>query len=263
MTSRKSLSKTTRFEVFKRDKFTCQYCGSKAPDVILHVDHITPVAANGTDELLNLVTSCAACNLGKGARLLADDTAVAARRGQLEELQERREQLEMMLAWQRDLLNVAQDETRRLAEFWNGQTDPYMLSEVGEQELTKLIRKYGATEVVEAMRISFDKLVCNADGNVTPESFDVAWGFVRAVCITREREKDKPHLRELNRIRARIRGRIGARRGYFDNGTAMQLLESAYAAGVEIVELDTIAGLAKNWTDWKAIMVERACGTLP
>ena len=40
---RKAISKKLRFEVFKRDSFTCQYCGKSAPDVILHVDHILPV----------------------------------------------------------------------------------------------------------------------------------------------------------------------------------------------------------------------------
>ena len=39
---RKGLSKKIRFEVFKRDQFTCQYCGKQAPNVVLEVDHITP-----------------------------------------------------------------------------------------------------------------------------------------------------------------------------------------------------------------------------
>lgn len=63
--ARKGLSKKIRFEVFKRDQFTCQYCGKKAPDVILHVDHIQPVSKGGTNDLLNLITSCQDCNLGK------------------------------------------------------------------------------------------------------------------------------------------------------------------------------------------------------
>lgn len=43
MAERKTISKKTRFEVFKRDSFTCQYCGRTAPDVILEIDHINPV----------------------------------------------------------------------------------------------------------------------------------------------------------------------------------------------------------------------------
>ncbi len=64
---RKAIPKSVRFEVFKRDNFTCQYCGRKAPDVVLEVDHINPVANGGENDILNLVTSCRDCNSGKGA----------------------------------------------------------------------------------------------------------------------------------------------------------------------------------------------------
>lgn len=69
-TQRKSLGKTLRFEVFKRDAFTCQYCGQKPPDVVLQVDHINPVALGGDNDISNLVTACEACNQGKKARRL-------------------------------------------------------------------------------------------------------------------------------------------------------------------------------------------------
>lgn len=69
---RKALSKKARFDVFKRDDFTCQYCGAVPPRVILHVDHIVPVAEGGRNHLDNLITSCEPCNLGKGARSLSD-----------------------------------------------------------------------------------------------------------------------------------------------------------------------------------------------
>ena len=67
---RKSLGKKARFEVFKRDHFTCQYCGATPPSVVLECDHIVPVAAGGGNEIDNLVTSCADCNRGKAARSL-------------------------------------------------------------------------------------------------------------------------------------------------------------------------------------------------
>ena len=73
MDGRKPISKRTRFEVFKRDKFTCQYCGMAAPYVTLHVDHIVPVAHGGTNDMENLVTSCMSCNLGKGTILVDED----------------------------------------------------------------------------------------------------------------------------------------------------------------------------------------------
>lgn len=70
MKKRKNLSKRVRFEVFKRDLFTCQYCGATPPDVVLEVDHIDPVAEGGSDEEGNLVTACFNCNRGKAAVLL-------------------------------------------------------------------------------------------------------------------------------------------------------------------------------------------------
>ncbi len=56
-----------RYAVLKRDKFTCQYCGQKAPDVKLEVDHVVPVEDGGEDIMENLKTSCWACNKGKAS----------------------------------------------------------------------------------------------------------------------------------------------------------------------------------------------------
>lgn len=69
---RKQISTKTRFEIFKRDGFVCQYCGEHPPKIILHVDHIYPVKEGGTNDADNLVTSCDVCNRGKGARLLSN-----------------------------------------------------------------------------------------------------------------------------------------------------------------------------------------------
>lgn len=70
MATRKAISKKTRFDVFKRDLFTCQYCGAHPPGVLLHVDHIVAVASGGTNDKDNLTTACEPCNAGKGARPL-------------------------------------------------------------------------------------------------------------------------------------------------------------------------------------------------
>lgn len=67
---RKAISTKTRFDVFKRDGFTCQYCGAHPPAVVLHVDHIIPVAEGGENDKDNLITSCETCNFGKGPRSL-------------------------------------------------------------------------------------------------------------------------------------------------------------------------------------------------
>ena len=63
--TRKPISKRVRFAVFERDKFTCQYCGKIPPEVTLELDHIVPHSKGGTDEDVNLTTSCRDCNAGK------------------------------------------------------------------------------------------------------------------------------------------------------------------------------------------------------
>jgi hypothetical protein len=83
---RRSLSRKLRFEVFKRDEFRCQYCGRHPPEVLLEVDHVIAVAEGGDDSEGNLVTSCADCNRGKGARSLkAVPISFAARTTEIEE----------------------------------------------------------------------------------------------------------------------------------------------------------------------------------
>lgn len=66
--SNRNISSRVRFEVFVRDKYTCQYCGRKGPDVQLHVDHKHPVSLGGSNVLENLITACSECNLGKSNR---------------------------------------------------------------------------------------------------------------------------------------------------------------------------------------------------
>ena len=57
-----------RFNVLKRDNFTCVQCGAspaKDPSVELHIDHIKPWSKEGETVLGNLQTLCSQCNLGK------------------------------------------------------------------------------------------------------------------------------------------------------------------------------------------------------
>lgn len=88
---RKNISKKTRFEVFKRDQFTCQYCGNTPPAVVLEVDHIDAVSNGGDNDIDNLITSCFDCNRGKGARSLS--TIPQTVHEKLEVLHEREEQI--------------------------------------------------------------------------------------------------------------------------------------------------------------------------
>ena len=56
----------TRFNVFLRDRFDCQYCGDSFPVHELTFDHVNPRSRGGTTTWANVVTACAVCNLAKG-----------------------------------------------------------------------------------------------------------------------------------------------------------------------------------------------------
>lgn len=57
-----------RLHVFRRDNFTCKYCGQHGGR--LECDHIVPRARRGSHEYGNLATACYACNRAKRAKLL-------------------------------------------------------------------------------------------------------------------------------------------------------------------------------------------------
>jgi 5-methylcytosine-specific restriction endonuclease McrA len=57
----------TRFNVFLRDRFVCQYCGCKQE---LTFDHLVPRARGGETRWDNVVAACSPCNLAKGAKSL-------------------------------------------------------------------------------------------------------------------------------------------------------------------------------------------------
>lgn len=121
---RKRLTKGVRFEVLKRDQFTCRYCGRKAPDVKLQVDHLVPVSKGGTNDLWNLACSCQECNCGKSAKHLGD--AVPSLDLNTESVAQDRKRLEKY----RDELNAKAkalvEAARSAMEYWailNGDMD--------------------------------------------------------------------------------------------------------------------------------------------
>lgn len=59
----------TRFNVFLRDGFSCQYCGQRASAEYLTFDHVVPRCQGGRTTWENVVAACAPCNLRKGARM--------------------------------------------------------------------------------------------------------------------------------------------------------------------------------------------------
>jgi 5-methylcytosine-specific restriction endonuclease McrA len=70
-----------RQNVFTRDLYTCQYCGSRPQD--LTIDHVVPISRGGQDTWENVVAGCRSCNHRKGART-PDEARMQLRRKPVE-----------------------------------------------------------------------------------------------------------------------------------------------------------------------------------
>lgn len=186
---RKPISKKLRFEIFKRDAFTCQYCGKKAPDVILEIDHIEPVSKGGTNDILNLVTSCYKCNRGKTNVKLSENSIIEKQKKALEELNEKQEQLKMLLKWRSSLLKLDSQELIAAQKAWTDTTG-YSLNETGISILKKTIKSFGLASVLESIDIASGYLKYK-DGEVTKDSVEFAFNKVKGICYIRSLPEDK------------------------------------------------------------------------
>lgn len=251
---RKPILKSVRFEVFKRDSFRCQYCGRGAPEVLLHIDHIKPVADQGTNDITNLVTACAACNAGKSDIPLDDSTAVIKRKAQLDELQERREQLEMMMEWTQGLQDLKGQAARKLAEYWVNLAPGFSPNERGLQKIRRWMTKFSVEEITNAMDIAAAQyLQFKDDGNVTRESWEFAFGKVVPILNVERDAKSDPDLKDLLYIRGIARKRCD---NYFNNGEAMEWLRAARSWGIPMTEIKEVVLRVERWSQFERFMGE-------
>lgn len=111
-----AVSKRTRFEVFKRDGFSCQYCGRTPPTVTLEVDHIIAIANGGEDRRDNLISACFDCNRGKSdVPLAAVPESLATR---MEERRERAAQIKSYNKFLNKLRDQESADVRELGHYW-------------------------------------------------------------------------------------------------------------------------------------------------
>jgi hypothetical protein len=151
---REGVSARLRFEVFKRDGFRCVYCGATPVTGPLHADHVVPVVAGGKNTPSNIVTSCAACNLGKAAvplerKALAPAIATRADKDHAQQILE-------YLAIQRDVEAAKAKVAEVLADRWIEIVGP--LSEDMYSRLAGHLSRWPLPKLEEAMRITGRKM---------------------------------------------------------------------------------------------------------
>lgn len=253
--ARTQIKKSVRFEVFKRDSFTCQYCGHKAPDVVLEVDHITPVAGGGDNDILNLVTSCRSCNSGKSDRMLSDSAAIEKRRSQLEDLEERRKQLEMLHSWHMSLIDLDDQAIDMAQSLWfeaigdSGCT----WTQKARDEARKLIKRNGFETVCTAIREAAECALRSSRVDDDKDGVMNEWFWKIGSVISYQRLKAQdPDAARLLYIRGIVRNRCSLYSG--SEWKALKLLRQAHGLGVPVEWMEATAKAVRNWSEWKFLM---------
>lgn len=211
MTERKPMSKKLRFEVFKRDNFTCQYCGQMAPNVLLDVNHINPVKERGINNIINLITSCRECNIVNGANTFTDNQVITQQQQQLKLISEKRKQLKMMLDWRLELEKFHSDQIDIIENIIFKDTGNEA-TEYGRSLILKVIKKFGIDETIESSEIA----------KVQYASTSKIFEYIPRICGTRVKQKNDPWLYKSYYIKGIIKNRFGL---YNENKLMMALTE--------------------------------------
>ena len=233
---RKPISNKIRFEVFKRDKFTCQYCGRKAPEVVLNLDHIEPVAKGGTNDIFNLITSCFECNNGKRDIPLDKLNELDKQRESLEMLEERRKQIDMMLKWKKELSDINDYEVDKIIDYIREEFE-VSVNDRGKEKLRKHINEFGFAEVLEATSIAFSQY----DGG------EKSFQYIPRICYTRRKQAEHPELREIYYL-AKI---AQSKCAYFDRARFLKFIKANYTED-DFEPLKGMLGSVCHWSDLRS-----------
>ena len=254
---RKSIGNKLRFEVFKRDSFTCKWCGKSSPDVVLNIDHIEPVSKGGTNDILNLITSCFECNSGKSNRLLGDDTVVVKQKGQLDLLQEKRNQMMLMYEWKKGLSEVDNESRDLVVDYIQSKCPSINISIEGLGYLSQLIKKFDFSSILESIDISADKyLKFDGQDGYTDESCNVFISKIGGIIVNKNKSPINQKISYLIGICRNKFSWINDKLAYTLLTTYVNRLKANELSDEEIFELldteiqpKTIE--LRNWTQWK------------
>lgn len=256
---REAIKKKIRFEVYKRDKFTCQYCGRKAPDVILNIDHIDPVAHGGSNDIINLITSCFDCNNGKRNIKLSDNSVIEKQRKQLEVLQERREQIELMFEWKKSLQEFDSESSEMIARYINSKIHPLSISDSAKNVITDWLKKFPLDKILDGIDESAKAYLRYENNEITEESANKFFTKIPGVIVV----KGKP---PIDQKLAYIKGIAKNRFQYWSNRNGSIILNNYVNAlrqqkwsDEDILEdleseVIRISKESKNWTEWRNIL---------
>lgn len=173
---RKQISKKLRFDVFKRDNFTCLYCGKMSPNVALEVDHIIPVCKSGKNNIDNLATSCFDCNRGKGGKelnILPQTTA-----DKLAKIKEIESQYREFKKWNDKIRNRVNSELEQINDIYQMYFEDYHLTDsFKNSSLKSFIEQLGVIKVEDFMHKACSKI--NHSNGAIKYFCGICWNQIR------------------------------------------------------------------------------------
>lgn len=176
ITNRKPIGNKLRFDIFKRDLFTCQYCGKTPPNIVLEIDHIMPVSKGGTNNINNLLTSCFNCNRGKNKHEL--NQVPPTLENNILVLKEKKKQYSEYLKLTKFMQDAKEEQLRIIDNIYEQYFPEYELSgRFRDSSVTMFIEKLSLYVVSEAMRNACSRVYNN---NMAIKYFcGICWAKIR------------------------------------------------------------------------------------
>jgi len=145
----RSISVKKRFDVFKRDNFTCQYCSRKPPKVPLECDHIVPVCKGGNNTIDNLITACFDCNRGKGGTELESiPETLVSKMERMILAKKQYKQYQNLLKKQKEIIDL---EINQVVEVFESFFEGYTVTDKFRISIKNFISKLDVNEVSDSM----------------------------------------------------------------------------------------------------------------
>lgn len=169
-----SVGKRLRFEIFKRDGFTCRYCGATPMATVLQIEHVIPKSKGGTDDPVNLVTSCQPCNAGKSNIELGECKLPPT--FSAEAIKEHAEQTREYLTAQKAMIAARASVAQEAKEYWENTTGYAMIAS-DEATMRRFCQSLPFTFIVDAIDITVGKIRL-----VNPKDGWHAWRYFCGIC---------------------------------------------------------------------------------
>ena len=161
------------------------------------------------------------------------------------ELNEKQEQLKMLLKWRSGLLKIEQSELNAAIDSWSKLTG-YNLNDCGVNILKKSLKSFGLLSVLNAIDISY-KYLEYKDGIITKESVEIAFNKIKGICyINSLSDDEKEKYKAIYGLKMKMRDKY-----YNLNEKWMAIKISQFIkAGYSIELLRNIIDECDSYREW-------------